>query len=1029
MTNGYIELSVPTDRDTLIQTAFANLSNGLPGWQPREGNLDVLLIEQFAEMAADAAEVAANVPLSIFSYYGQLLGITQNTGTPMQIATTWTLSTPSSGGLDFPAGTIASVYYNGSYYQFQTDEDLAFNSGDTSSTVNMTAVTSNSAFNILYSGLYLQPLYYVPNLGSIQINSIVTAAIDSETSENYLDRLSSLLTAYTPRPILSNDYATLAAQVAGVGRATAYDNTDPLVNLLPVNVATPTASGWSAVNGSTVATDSLGQYSVTASVAPLTSGSLASFTSPASPAVAAASTFLPFKGTATTSAVTYTTSTTSIALTNTGTSPFPNSAGVGYVQNTDGSLTKFTYTGATTSGLTGVVFPFGGSYSNGALIAYAGNSAFNVASVIGTVISISDGTNSESAFIKGVTVNQGATIGWTVASLAKAYNTSTAITYKLASGATTGAISISSDSLFVRANVMQQLASGGTLATCPALVATAIYEDGTTAYFASDLSLSENSAFPSMLDVIVPGVSPIPYVNTGNNIADPNVPLSFARGVASVALTVYYPGATTTKRHLELASLVLDGGNVVEYKDGAWVTGSTIAYEFGTNNPTNIIPDGKFESVYPKNVSTTTTAGVTISGSTTPNTISVTSVAGAPSAGMGVLSNGSSSAYFFYTGTTPTSVTGVTWSTTSGSFLSGSTVSFAAPVQNAQQWTVSSTPYGTVAPLSALGVQFIPAATSLGGAQTITSAIFNLPAGTYFLDAVIDATALNSGSSLPTISVVNATTNTAITGLTITAIAGQKTRNNPTPSLATVGSTTPAYVQITFPISMSSVAGRSVIIDNLQLIPWVGSLGSVASNYTAAVDGLGPVGAGPTWTPGGYSAWNSISGSASANKSRSVMVAVTDPEGMRPTSSLIQSVQNYLQSFRELNFNVAATGPNYQIIDINYTVVAAQGYDPSALQDSILTHLEELLSPTAWAGGLASPSYWDSTQGTIRYLDVISRLDDADGVANIINMTMCVHGGTFGTSDIVLSGLACLPILGNVNGTVSTSTSSVLEVN
>ena len=159
------------------------------------------------------------------------------------------------------------------------------------------------------------------------------------------------------------------------------------------------------------------------------------------------------------------------------------------------------------------------------------------------------------------------------------------------------------------------------------------------------------------------------------------------------------------------------------------------------------------------------------------------------------------------------------------------------------------------------------------------------------------------------------------------------------------------------------------------------------------------------------------------------MVAVTDPQGMRPTSALLQSVENYLQSFRELNFDVAVTGPNYQIIDINYTIIAAQGYDPSALQDSVLTHLEELLSPTAWAGGLASPSYWDSTQGTIRYLDVISRLDDADGVANIVSMSMCVHGGTFGTNDITLGNIACLPILGTVNATISTSTSSVLEVN
>ena len=76
----YINLPVVTDSNVLIQQALTNISANIPGWVPREGNLEVLLLEQFALMAAEAANVASNVPDTIFTYFGSLVGITPNTG-------------------------------------------------------------------------------------------------------------------------------------------------------------------------------------------------------------------------------------------------------------------------------------------------------------------------------------------------------------------------------------------------------------------------------------------------------------------------------------------------------------------------------------------------------------------------------------------------------------------------------------------------------------------------------------------------------------------------------------------------------------------------------------------------------------------------------------------------------------------------------------------------------------------------------------------------------------------------------------
>lgn len=1026
ISNGYIDLSVAPDRDTMIQNAFANIATAMPGWKPREGNLEVLLVEQFAEMASEAATVAASVPLSIFEYYGSLVGINQNTGTKMVISTTWGLAAPAATDTLFPAGTIANIQYGNIYYQFASDSDLTITAGATAGTVTMTAVSAGVSYNSIIAGLFLQPLYYVANLSTIHIDSIVTAATDAESTETYVDRLANALTLYTPRPVVSNDFAGLASQVEGVGRAIAFDNTVAAVNQLPATVANPltATAGWSSVNGATVAAGATG-----ISVTPV-SASLYSFNSPASPNVAAGSSFLPFVTVPTTAGATYTASgSNSIAVTNTGT-VFPNSAGSGYIQNTDGSLTLFTYTGSTTTSITGVTFPSGGTYASGALVGYAGTTNFNTNSPIGTAIYINDSTNAESVFVKGVVVSSGK-IGWSCSTLTKAYTTSTAITYQTAPGASTGSIAVSSNSVNLRAMAIIKHSSG-TTSLNPVMVATVLYKDNTTKYYCSSIQVTEDNTPSVSLSTIIPGYSPTAYTGT---IADTNIPSTFALGVSAVTLTIYWPGATnTTARNIQLASVYDEGGNTSFYQDGAWRTGSYIS-AFGTNNPANLIPDSQFQSIYFEKVATTGSA--TITGTGTPSSMTVGSTAGFPSSGAGLITdNAGNTTYFFYTGVTATTLTGITWSTSSATYASGSVVQSLNPKPGAQQWVNTTPASGTIAPLPGVGVQFIPAATTLASTQSIYSNIFALPVGTYFLDATIDATAIPAGTSssyLPTVSVYKASNNSLIAGSTITATANQKARNNAVPSSFTVSANTGgAYINITFPSGMPiSAANTSIIVSGLQLVPLTGSLTGV-TNYIAAIDSLGPATAGPTWTPGGYSAWNAITGTASGDHTRSVTVAITDPSGLRPSSSLVQSVHNYLESYREVNFNVDVVGPTYQIVDISYSVNAAKGYDPATVQSSILANLKQYLTPTSWAGGLASPPQWDYTQGTIHYLDVIGRIDDADGVANVINVQIGARpisgSTTYATSDITLPTLACLPILGSVTATVNSTNSSVLEV-
>jgi len=263
----YIDIPVVADTDVLIQQALTSIAANIPGWVPREGNLEVLLVEQFAQMAAEAATVASGVPSSIFKYFGGLIGIAPNTGTQAEIYTQWTLvNNAPTGGYIIPAGTYAGFFYLGAAYLFQTETDSTFASGTNILTIKMQAVTVGSAYNIQnVAGInplstYLQLQYSDPNVSSIIVSattandSTLAFGTDAETDKAFLSRLTGELQLLAPRPITPSDYALFAQNLAGIYRAQVFDGFNPLTNRLSTadaNFLTASTSGSTPLNWST----------------------------------------------------------------------------------------------------------------------------------------------------------------------------------------------------------------------------------------------------------------------------------------------------------------------------------------------------------------------------------------------------------------------------------------------------------------------------------------------------------------------------------------------------------------------------------------------------------------------------------------------------------------------------------------------------------------------------------------------------------------------------------------------------------
>ena len=243
---GYNAPDVETDQDAIAQEVFTSLATSVPGWQAHDGNLDTWLVEAFAEVGAEIRALAADVPASIFTTYGQLV-----LGIPPQIAVSATgqatITAVDAAGYTLDVGAQFALARSGDdLVAFATLQEATIPPGDTSvDNVPFAAVIQGADANGLSGpGQMLDPVVWV---ASVDVAAPTVDGLDAETPDAYLDRLTNLLRMVALRPILPQDFAILALQVPDVGRAVAmnlYDPaTDTWTNVRTVTVVIAQADG------------------------------------------------------------------------------------------------------------------------------------------------------------------------------------------------------------------------------------------------------------------------------------------------------------------------------------------------------------------------------------------------------------------------------------------------------------------------------------------------------------------------------------------------------------------------------------------------------------------------------------------------------------------------------------------------------------------------------------------------------------------------------------------------------------------
>jgi hypothetical protein len=232
----YIYDPIETGPDALQQDAFDFIQSQWPNWVPSESQLATWMIAVLARMVAEARAVAADVPLSIFTYYGQnIIGVPVITDTPARVDAQITLVSNPAGRL-IEAGTlfgIADADGNVKSFEVTTDRSIAAAVLTTSpSPVTLQAIEYGSANNNLGGdGVLAENSEGIDWIDTITLTGPTVGGNDGESPEAYADRLSARLTLMSPRLILARDFALMARDIAAqngvVVRTMALDNYNP----------------------------------------------------------------------------------------------------------------------------------------------------------------------------------------------------------------------------------------------------------------------------------------------------------------------------------------------------------------------------------------------------------------------------------------------------------------------------------------------------------------------------------------------------------------------------------------------------------------------------------------------------------------------------------------------------------------------------------------------------------------------------------------------------------------------------------
>lgn len=226
--SGYVDLTLyDKDAEEVADDAIADAQAKLPEWVPTPGQMEVVLIEAFANIVSELIFAINRLPSAVFEALLGQFSVTRDAG--VAPTTTVAFEVADDSGHTIPGGTSVLLEDDSlsEPVQFVTAAGLVIAAGDTTGTIAATATSSTVEANGFGAPQPLTVVDPIPYIVAATLASDVIDGVDPETPEAFRDRAQNYLQRLVTTLVIPEHFTYAALTYSYVDRATTIDNTDP----------------------------------------------------------------------------------------------------------------------------------------------------------------------------------------------------------------------------------------------------------------------------------------------------------------------------------------------------------------------------------------------------------------------------------------------------------------------------------------------------------------------------------------------------------------------------------------------------------------------------------------------------------------------------------------------------------------------------------------------------------------------------------------------------------------------------------
>lgn len=220
----YVDLTI-NDRDAqaVFEAAILQMKTDLPEWTPREGNVEVVLLEAMALQVAESIFAINRLPNGVIEALLKFFGIERDSGA----APTTTMRFYMAGvmGYSVPAGTKVTVIPSGgaSSMTFTTDYELVIPPGQNQGIVPATGTELSARVNGIPQGALCELQDSVIYVDYVRLETDIANGRDPESDLDYLERGVTRFSRLSDTLVVPNDFLVAAMEYPFVKRAKPID--------------------------------------------------------------------------------------------------------------------------------------------------------------------------------------------------------------------------------------------------------------------------------------------------------------------------------------------------------------------------------------------------------------------------------------------------------------------------------------------------------------------------------------------------------------------------------------------------------------------------------------------------------------------------------------------------------------------------------------------------------------------------------------------------------------------------------------